>query len=66
VIIANPFGPPAKGWEKAAETMDRAAANYRDGEAAGFVCLQPTHKSDSVGKTYVVLGERGLGRLGTQ
>jgi len=36
VIIANPFGPPAKGWEKAAETMDRAAANYRDGEAAGF------------------------------
>jgi ketosteroid isomerase-like protein len=36
VIIANPFGPPAKGWAKAAETMDRAAANYRDGEATGF------------------------------
>ena len=36
VIIANPFGPPAKGWQKAAETMDRAAANYRDGKAVGF------------------------------
>lgn len=36
VIIANPFGPPAKGWEKAAATMERAATNYRDGEATGF------------------------------
>ena len=36
VIIANPFGPPAKGWTKAAATMDRAAANYRDGEVIGF------------------------------
>ncbi|TPM02814.1 nuclear transport factor 2 family protein [Mesorhizobium sp. B2-3-11] len=36
VIIANPFGPPAKGWIKAAETMDRAATNYRDGEVIGF------------------------------
>jgi ketosteroid isomerase-like protein len=36
VVIANPFGPPAKGWEKAAETMDRAATNFRDGEASGF------------------------------
>jgi ketosteroid isomerase-like protein len=36
VIIANPFGPPARGWEKASETMERAATNYRDGEAIGF------------------------------
>ena len=36
VIIANPFGPPAKGWEKAAATMERAATHYRDGEATGF------------------------------
>jgi ketosteroid isomerase-like protein len=36
VVIANPFGPPAKGWEKAAETMDRAVTNFRDGEASGF------------------------------
>jgi ketosteroid isomerase-like protein len=36
VVIANPFGPPARGWEKAAETMERAATNYRDGEVVGF------------------------------
>lgn len=36
VIIANPFGPPAKGWGKAAATMDLAATHYRDGEATGF------------------------------
>ncbi|WP_018234690.1 DUF4440 domain-containing protein [Ensifer sp. BR816] len=36
VIIANPFGPPAKGWELAAATMERAATHYRDGEATGF------------------------------
>jgi len=36
IIIANPFGPPAKGWTMAAAAMDRAAANYRDGEALGF------------------------------
>jgi ketosteroid isomerase-like protein len=35
-IIANPFGPPAKGWAKAAATMDRAADNYREGEAVDF------------------------------
>ncbi|WP_245454829.1 hypothetical protein [Mesorhizobium sp. M3A.F.Ca.ET.080.04.2.1] len=36
VIIANPFGPPAKGSNNAAATMDRAATHYRDGEATGF------------------------------
>ncbi|RJT37197.1 DUF4440 domain-containing protein [Mesorhizobium waimense] len=36
VIIANPFGPPAKGWEKVATTMEWAATNFRGGEATGF------------------------------
>jgi ketosteroid isomerase-like protein len=36
VCLANPFGPPVRGWRQAAETMDRAASNYRDGEAVGF------------------------------
>src|SRR5688572_10429197 len=34
--LANPFGPPAVGWRQVAETMARAAANYRDGGATGF------------------------------
>jgi ketosteroid isomerase-like protein len=34
--LANPFGPVAKGWKEIAGTMERAAANYRDGGARGF------------------------------
>jgi ketosteroid isomerase-like protein len=36
VSLANPFGPVARGWERVAETMERAASLYRDGEIAGF------------------------------
>ena len=36
VSIANPFGPPAVGWEQAAAAMDRAATNWREGRATGF------------------------------
>jgi len=36
VSLANPFGPPMRGWKQAAETMERAASYYRDGEAIGF------------------------------
>jgi ketosteroid isomerase-like protein len=36
VSLANPFGPPVRGWKQAAETMERAASNYSDGEATGF------------------------------
>jgi ketosteroid isomerase-like protein len=36
VSLANPFGPPVRGWKAAAETMERAAANYGEGEVIGF------------------------------
>jgi ketosteroid isomerase-like protein len=36
VTLANPFGPPARGWSDVAATLDRAAANYRDGQAVAF------------------------------
>jgi ketosteroid isomerase-like protein len=36
VSLANPFGPPARGPTQIAETMERAAAHYRDGTATGF------------------------------
>jgi hypothetical protein len=36
VTLANPFGPPARGWSDVSATLDRAAANYRDGEIVGF------------------------------
>jgi ketosteroid isomerase-like protein len=36
VTLANPFGPPARGWSEVSATLDRAAMNYRDGEVFGF------------------------------
>ena len=36
VTLANPFGPPARGWSGVSATLDRAADNYRDGEVVGF------------------------------
>jgi ketosteroid isomerase-like protein len=36
VTLANPFGPPARGWSAVSATLDRAAENYRDGEVVGF------------------------------
>jgi ketosteroid isomerase-like protein len=36
VTVANPFGPPVRGWSEVSATLDRAAENYRDGEVVGF------------------------------
>ncbi|MBB5571878.1 MULTISPECIES: YybH family protein [Rhizobium] len=61
VIIANPFGPPAKGWEKAAATMERAATNYRDGEATGFERLSEYATADL---GYIIEVERFRSKVG--
>src|SRR3954447_15100240 len=31
VTLANPFGPPVRGWEGVSARLDLAAGNYRDG-----------------------------------
>lgn len=36
VSLANPSGQAVRGWKQVAETMDRAASWYRDGEFIGF------------------------------
>ena len=36
VTLANPFGPPVRGWSEVSATLNRAAENYRDGEVVGF------------------------------
>jgi ketosteroid isomerase-like protein len=36
VTLANPLGPPARGWEQVAATTERAASQLRDGEMVGF------------------------------
>jgi len=36
VTLANPFGPPVRGWPEVSARLDRAAEKYRDGEIVGF------------------------------
>ncbi len=36
VTLANPFGPPGRGWKQVSGIMDRAAAVLRDGEITSF------------------------------
>ena len=36
VTLANPFGPPARGWTQVEQTMERAASQLREGEPLRF------------------------------
>ena len=36
VSLANPFGPPVRGWEQVEQTLARAASQMRGGAATGF------------------------------
>ena len=61
VTLANPFGPPVRGWNEAARTMERAASNYRDGEALGFERVSDYATGDLA---YTVEIERYRSRVG--
>jgi ketosteroid isomerase-like protein len=61
VTIANPFGPGVRGWKQAAETMERAAANYREGEATGFERISEYATADL---GYIVEVERFRSKIG--
>ncbi len=61
VTIANPFGPPRRGWQQAAETMERAATNYRDGEVIAF---ESVAKHVTPDLAYIVEVERYRAKIG--
>lgn len=61
VTLGNPFGPFVRGFEQVAETMKRAAAHYRDGEASGFEQLT-RHVAGDV--AYIVEVERFNAKMG--
>ena len=61
VSLANPFGPVTTGWKQVAETMERAASNYRDGEATGF---ETAAKYVTEDLAYIVEGERFQAKVG--
>lgn len=61
VTLNNPLSPPARGWEQVAETMDRGAAPFRDGE---FLSAEIIQKYITAELAYVVEIERGEAKLG--
>jgi len=61
VTLANPFGPPAYGWERVAEVMDHAASQVRDGE---FVGSETIAKHVTAELAYVVRIERAKAKVG--
>jgi ketosteroid isomerase-like protein len=61
VSLANPFGPPVRGWEQVAETIERAASNFRDGEYGGIETIEK-HVTPEL--AYVVLLEPQKAKVG--
>ena len=61
VTLANPYGPPVRGWKQVAETMERAASNFRDGEASSF---ENVAKYVTPELAYVVWLERVKAKVG--
>ena len=61
VSLANPFGPPAHGWEQVAATMDRAASTLREG---GMVAFEEVAKYVTPELAYTVWLERQRAKVG--
>jgi len=61
VTLANPFAPPAHGWDEVAAATERAAANFRDGENIGFEDIERYVTPELA---YVVRIERAKAKVG--
>ena len=61
VTLANPFGPPVRGWERVAPTQERGASGYRDGE---ITALETVAKHVTPDLAYVVWIERTNAKVG--
>ncbi len=61
VSIANPYGPPVRGWERVAALMELAASLRRDGEIVGFEMIAQYVSPDFA---YIVQIERVKAKIG--
>ena len=61
VSLANPLGPPVRGWEHVAATMERAASQFRDGEIVSF---ENVAKYVTAELAYIVEIERSRTKIG--
>jgi ketosteroid isomerase-like protein len=61
VSLANPYGPPARGWEQVDKTTEHAASQVRDGE---FISAEIIEKNVTPELAYVVEIERAKAKIG--
>jgi ketosteroid isomerase-like protein len=61
VTLANPLGPPVRGWEQVAQISEHAASSSRDGEMVAFEIISKVVTPELA---YVVEIERGKAKLG--
>jgi ketosteroid isomerase-like protein len=61
VTLANPYGPPVRGWDAAAKTIEHASSLRSDGEFSGFEIVAKYVTSELA---YVVQIERAKARIG--
>ena len=63
VTLANPYGPPVRGWDEVAKTIEHAASLRSDGE---FVEWQIVAKHVTAELAYVVQIERAEAKIGAR
>ena len=63
VSLANPYGPPVRGWEKVAEAVEHAASLRSDGE---FLEWQIVAKYVTAELAYIVQIERAEAKIGAR
>jgi ketosteroid isomerase-like protein len=63
VTLANPYGPPVRGWERVSKSIEHAASLRRDGT---FVEWQIVAKYVTAELAYVLQIERAEAKVGTR
>jgi ketosteroid isomerase-like protein len=63
VTLANPYGPPVRGWDEVAKSVEHAASLRSDGE---FVEWQIVAKYVSAELAYIVQIERAEAKIGAR
>ena len=63
VTLANPLGPPVRGWEQVAAAAERAASQFSEGESVGFEIVAKYVTPDLA---YLVEVHRGKARFGAR
>lgn len=61
VTLANPFGPPVRGWDQVEKVMEHAAAQLREGEPIRFERVSEYATADMA---YTVWIERSRMKVG--